>query len=296
MRLAGLLVISLFLVSALSGDVLGATPADIKAAADLGILHEGSVVLPPDMPVSRSLWAAMLHEALGIWLPAGLRPAECRDAARDRDGEICAVLVSAGWMKLPGPRTFLPFRWLSAQDAIQSLRAVMGTIAHKTGAEGTIPCRKWELQMAAMLDCSPLREDGSPLALAQAAALLCKAVQVIPVPGLVDPPEATVRSYFGNLFWAIESGCLRPPVLPVSGAAAAALARNVLMLRTLSGGQLPSFHLVDMDVMAVDTSGLIAVVTVRRRMKSGFPGSTQENSAVDLFRLRLGPAGWLIFR
>lgn len=282
----------------LCGNTLEATAADIKNAVDMGLLPQSASALPPAMPVSRALWSAMLHEALGIWLPAGTPGAKCRDLARDSDGEICAKLAGAGWMEMPGARVFLPFGRMTGGESIRSLSAVARRIAGvKSGRGGTGPGTGPASRLAESLDSSHLRHDGVVLDLTQAAALLYRAVLSAPAPPGVDAPEAAVGVYLRNLAAAVETGHARPPLLPVCGAAAANLARNVQQLRNAAGGTPPVLRLLAVETLRAEITGLLATVTVRRRLVSGMSEDTiVESSVTDVFRLRLTPAGWLIFR
>jgi hypothetical protein len=126
--------------------------------------------------------------------------------------------------------------------------------------------------------------------------MLRQVVEAVPAPGKTGPPEKAVHSYLENLAAAVMAGWFRPPLVPVCGAAAANLTRNTLRLKEAVGDQVPTFGLVSVEVMGVDITGMVAAVTVRRRMTSAYGGSSQESHLVDLFRLRLSPAGWLIFR
>ncbi|MDP2871762.1 MAG: hypothetical protein Q8P31_04410 [Bacillota bacterium] len=271
-----------------------ASAGAVHTAVELGLLPACAIDLAPDMPVTRSLWGIMLYDTLAAWLPPGPSGSQCRDLPRDGDGDVLAALVGAGWIDLAGTRSFLPFRPVTRDQALLSLAAAFRAAGQRTAAptatrSGT-PAVPRELALLLAMDAPA---DGSrPLGLTQAAALLSKAVQLLQPPVDAPTPASAVQRYLSNLGQALESGSMCPPLLPVCGSAAANLARNSGRLAT---GRY-SLQLSALDVIRVDRAGLLAVVTARRRMIVSTGGAAQESDITDVFRLRLTPAGWSIYR
>jgi hypothetical protein len=271
---------------------------EIRAVVDFGILPQGALGLGPEAAVSRSLWAILLYEAFGAWLPQQIGHPGCRDLPRDRDGDVFSRLLSAGWIVPAQPRTFLPFQRVTASEAAQSLVRVLNTVQpHMVGSrvnQGLVEAALAGTSAPLLLE--PMSSSSLPLELSQATALVCWMLELLGPPGGSPSPLEAVTCYLRHLGTAIESGRFSPPLMPVVGAARANLVRNAEQLKAAAGGMPVAFRLMSLEPTRIERSGLLTVVTVKRRMLTTFAGVTRESSVTDIFRLRLSPNGWLIYQ
>jgi len=261
---------------ALAVSLLGTTGAhchpSIAEGICLGILPGPASALE-ERAILRQDWRQMVTEAFGAWIdPVSVRapdssPADLAITAKEASDSLRSLV----WMVMRR----LGFAAVTSVEGILFLVRSPGVLSYIN------------------------RSVRGPGYLSYACGLeaIQRLLQILPLPpGAPDPMQA-VSLYYSRLSDVVaHRGAQDPAPLPVCGLAGANLERNVEALRALTQDKGVCFAIASLDCVSHMRRGLLADLTVSRRIVTVVGQDRLEDAGQDTFRMRLTSDGWLIYQ
>jgi hypothetical protein len=269
----GYLVLAVLLatctVTALAVDAAGL----LEDMASWGLLDPK--VLQEDMsqPVTMDVLHGLARNAFGAWA----------------DQQLTAMRTSGGASHL------------SPAEAVKVFSTVTRAVRGRLGSRAYLTWTGLKFiaeSFGAIRDIRGLMGVNGDVTLGQALGATRRLLLVLPCPPAAPDPSEAVREYYRALTdntGPISSGGM-VALLPVCGAAAANIGRNLQVLELSPGGPGGCFALLSLEIRSVSHCGMFAEVVAQRRILTVVDSKRMEDSGEVSFSLRLSPNGWLIFK